>query len=101
MDYLLILRQDFIDHMELSGAYLKMPENKNVQPEQEIDKLVAQITGTKEKFDWSLFPTELRPKMYAKRVKAQTSNEVNVEKRYCILITFVRMYIAVDCNIFL
>lgn len=81
MDYLLILRQDFIDHMELSGAYLKMPENKNIQPEQEIDKLVAQITGTKETFDWTLFPAELRPKMIAKRLKTKTSNDVNIEKR--------------------
>lgn len=82
MDYLLILRQDFIDHMELSGAYLQMPENKNIQPEQEIDKLVAQITSTKEKFDWTLFPTELRPKMFAKRVKTNNKDEVNIENRY-------------------
>lgn len=81
MDYLLILRQDFIDYMELSGAYLKIPENKNLQPEQEIDKLVAQITGTKEKFDWTLFPAELRPRLFAKRLKAKNNNEVNVETR--------------------
>lgn len=81
MDYLLILRQDFIDHMELSGAYLKMPENKSVQPEQEIDKLVAQITSTKEKFDWTLFPSELRPKMFAKRLKVKNINEINMENR--------------------
>lgn len=58
-----------------------MPENKSIQPEQEIDKLVAQITGTKEKFDWTLFPAELRPKMYAKRLKAKGNKEVNVENR--------------------
>lgn len=67
--------------MELSGAYIKLPESKSIQPEQEIDKLVAQITTTKEKFDWTLFPVELRPKMYAKRFKAKNNNEVNVEKR--------------------
>lgn len=67
--------------MELSGAYLKMPESKNVQPEQEIDKLVAQITGTRENFDWTLFPTELRPKMFAKRSKAKKTNELNIENR--------------------
>lgn len=67
--------------MELSGAYLKMPESKIFQPEQEIDKLVAQITGTKEKYDWTLFPAELRPKMYAKRLKTKNNKEVNIEKR--------------------
>lgn len=91
MDYLLILRQDFIDHMELSGAYLKMPESKSVQPEQEIDKLVAQITGTKEKFDWNLFPPELRPKMFAKRLKTKNTTEVNIEKTYDIVILMYQL----------
>lgn len=80
MDYLLILRQDFIDHMQLSGAYLKMPESKSV-PEQEIDKLVAQITTVKEKFDWALFPAELRPKLLAKRMNKKADKDINIEQR--------------------
>lgn len=82
-DYLLILRQDFIDHMQLSSSYIRLPETKMNQPEQEIDKLVAQLPNTKEKYDWSLFPVELRPKMLAKRVKKKTvqTKEVNVQER--------------------
>ncbi|CAG9837262.1 unnamed protein product [Diabrotica balteata] len=81
MDYLLILRQDFIDHMQLSGSYLKMPESKH-QPQQEIDKLVAQLPSAKEKFDWRLFPSELRPKVLVKRVpKSEKSKNVNIEQR--------------------
>ncbi|XP_018578560.1 DNA-directed RNA polymerase III subunit RPC7-like [Anoplophora glabripennis] len=85
MDYLLILRQDFIDHMQLSGSYIKLPKNKNNQPEQEIDKLVAQLPTVKEKYDWALFPSELRPKMLAKRIKKKVVKEVNVEQRLTLL----------------
>lgn len=82
-DYLLILRQDFIDHMQLSSSYIRLPETKMNQPELEIDKLVAQLPNTKEKYDWSLFPAELRPKMLAKRVKKKTveTKEVNIQER--------------------
>ncbi|KAJ8967391.1 hypothetical protein NQ314_002897 [Rhamnusium bicolor] len=85
LDYLLILRQDFIDHMQLSGSYLNMPENKKNQPEQAIDKLVAQLPSAKEKYDWTLFPSELRPKMLAKRVKKKVVKEVNLEERLTLL----------------
>lgn len=86
-DYLLILRQDFVDHMQLSSAYLKLPqETKSGQPEKEIDKLVAQLPAAKEKFDWTLFPAELRPKMLAKRVKKpQKQSEVNVEEKLVVV----------------
>ncbi|KAJ8925497.1 hypothetical protein NQ315_009335 [Exocentrus adspersus] len=84
MDYLLILRQDFIDHIQLSGSYIKLPQNK-MKPEQEIDKLVAQLPVAKEKYDWTLFPSELRPKMYAKRNKQKTAKEVNIEQRLTVL----------------
>lgn len=82
MDYLLILRQDYIDHMQLSGAYLKMPESKAMHPEQEIDKLVAQITSAKEKFDWKLFPSELRPKLLAKRIHRKLDKIIDINQRY-------------------
>ncbi|KAJ8960149.1 hypothetical protein NQ318_003869 [Aromia moschata] len=85
LDYLLILRQDFIDHMQLSGSYLKMPEAKSNEPQQEIDRLVAQIPNAKEKYDWSLFPSELRPKMLAKRTKKKAVKEVNVEQTLTLL----------------
>ena len=81
-DYLLILKQDLIDHMQLSQSYLKMPYDKNKQPEQEIDKLVAQLPSVKEKYDWKLFPSELRPKVLAHRVnKAKVSKSVDVQQR--------------------
>lgn len=67
--------------MHLSGAYLKMPESKLKEPDHEIDKLVAQLPSTKEKFDWSLFPTELRPKVSAKRLKKAIVKEIDVETR--------------------
>lgn len=67
--------------MQLSGCYIKMPENKTKQPEQEIDKLVAQLHSAKEKYDWALFPSELRPKMLARRVKKKEVKEVNIEQR--------------------
>nr|CAH7760176.1 unnamed protein product [Callosobruchus chinensis] len=86
IDYLLILRQDFIDRMQISGSYLKMPECKLNQAEQTIDKLVAQLPRVKEKFDWRLFPSELRPKAMAKRVKKKVElSVVNVEKRLELL----------------
>ncbi|KAJ8971146.1 hypothetical protein NQ317_003436 [Molorchus minor] len=84
-DYLLILRQDFIDHMQLSGAYLKMPESKNKEPQQAIDKLMAQLPSAKEKYDWSLFPSELRPKIVARRIKRKPAKEVNVDERLSVL----------------
>lgn len=88
-DYLLILRQDFVDHMQLSSAYLKLPQETK-QPEKEIDKLVAQLPAAKEKFDWTLFPAELRPKMLAKRVKKpEKQSEVNVEEKLVVVVILV------------
>ncbi|XP_057651540.1 DNA-directed RNA polymerase III subunit RPC7-like [Diorhabda carinulata] len=85
MDYLLILRQDFIDHLQLSGSYVKMIESKT-QTEQAIDKLVAQMPNTKEKYDWRLFPSELRPKILGKRLaKQDKAKEVNIEQRLNVL----------------
>lgn len=82
LDYLLILKQDLIDHMQLSPSYLKMPHDKNKRPEQEIDKLVAQLPSVKEKYDWKLFPSELRPKIMAKRVnKEKVAKSVDVQQR--------------------
>ncbi|XP_066258878.1 DNA-directed RNA polymerase III subunit RPC7-like isoform X1 [Euwallacea similis] len=81
-DYLLILQQDFVDHMQLSSAYVRQPEAKSGQPEKEIDKLVAQIPSIKEKYDWSLFPVELRPKAVAKRAVVQKGHsEVNFQEK--------------------
>lgn len=62
LDYLLLLRQEFIEHMQLSPAYLKLREDRK-QRDKAIDKLVAQLPNTKEKFDWKLLPIELRPKL--------------------------------------
>lgn len=68
--------------MQLSGAYLKAPELK--QLDHELNQLVAQLPNTKEKFDWKLFPSELRPKATAKRVKRPVVKEVDIESRYAI-----------------
>lgn len=65
----------------MSGAYLKMPDAKLKQSDHEIDKLVAQLPNTKEKFDWHLFPSELRPKFLAKRIKKPTVKEIDVDSR--------------------
>ncbi|XP_060528316.1 DNA-directed RNA polymerase III subunit RPC7-like [Cylas formicarius] len=86
MDYLLLLKQDLMDHMQLSPCYLKMPENKKSQPEQEIDKLVAQLPNAKEKYNWKLLPVELRPKVLAKRMKKKDMpQDVNVEEKLEVL----------------
>lgn len=58
-----------------------MPENKANQLEQEIDKLVAQLPKVKEQYDWTLFPSELRPKMLAKRNKKSAQKDVNVVEK--------------------
>lgn len=87
-DYMLILRRDFIDHMQLSSSYIKIPfASKSNQPEQEIDKLVAQIHSTKEKYDWNFFPSELRPKLLAKRIKKGRGQklDVNIQERLNVL----------------
>lgn len=67
--------------MQLSGTYLKMPEDKANQPEQQIDKLVAQLSSAKEKFDWKLFPSELRPKVLANRVKKKVVKDIDIAER--------------------
>lgn len=81
LDYLLILRQGFIEHMQLSPAYLKMPVNSNKQSQQAIDKLVAQLPAAREKFDWKLLPTELRPKMKGKKLVTKVVKQVDVVER--------------------
>lgn len=81
-DYLLMLKQDFIDRMQLSPSYIQMPLDKNLRSEHQIDRLVAQIPSVKGKFDWTLFPSELRPRMLAKR-----SNKSKIVKAVDVLQT--------------
>ncbi|KAK9886660.1 hypothetical protein WA026_017580 [Henosepilachna vigintioctopunctata] len=81
MEYLLLLKQDFIHHMQLSPSYLKMPVTKSNEFEQEIDKLVAQIPTKREKYNWNLFPSELRPKIFAKRTKHKLQKAVDVSEK--------------------
>lgn len=84
MNYLLLLRQDFIDRMQLSAAYLKMP-CKETQPNKQIDRLVAQLPSAKDKYDWSLLPAELRPKLLARKEKPLevrvASKDINVQEK--------------------
>ncbi|GJQ78258.1 hypothetical protein Trydic_g22101 [Trypoxylus dichotomus] len=80
LDYLLSLRQDIIDHMQLSTSYLRVPEAKTIKSDQEIDKLIAQLPTAKTDFDWELFPVELRPKIIAKRKKKKIVKDVNIEQ---------------------
>ncbi|KAB0804214.1 hypothetical protein PPYR_01184 [Photinus pyralis] len=83
LDYLLILRQNILDQMQSSGAYLRIPQSKDRldKRQQEIDKLIAQLPSVKEKFDWNMLPTELRPKLIAKRMKLKESKTVDVNFR--------------------
>lgn len=67
--------------MQTSGAYLKMPEDRKGKPRHEIDRLLAQLPNVKEKFDWQLFPTELRPKVVAKRMKLKDVKSIDIESR--------------------
>lgn len=67
--------------MQLSPAYLKMPVNRDKEPEQAIERLVAQLPTAREKFDWKLFPTELRPKLSSKKIKRKVVKEVDVNER--------------------
>lgn len=70
IDYYLILRQDFIDHLQLSASYTNLTDRKSTKVAEQptIDRLVAQLPSNREKYDWSLFPAELRPKLSAKRL---------------------------------
>ncbi|KAL3288309.1 hypothetical protein HHI36_002757 [Cryptolaemus montrouzieri] len=81
LEYLLLLKQDFIHHMQLSPSYLKMPEKKGNEFQQEIDKLVAKISVKKEKYHWNLFPSELRPKLFAKRIKDRSAKDIDVAEK--------------------
>lgn len=81
LDYLLLLRQEFIEHMQLSPAYLKMRDDRK-QSDKAIDKLVAQLPSAKEKFDWKLLPNELRPKLIANKLKKNVEKAVDVNQRY-------------------
>ncbi|XP_025830802.1 DNA-directed RNA polymerase III subunit RPC7-like [Agrilus planipennis] len=80
-DYLLILKQGFIDRMNMSGAYLKPSEPNLKQSEQAIDKLLAQIPNTKEKFNWNFYPHELRPKLVAKKRIKTVEKKVDITSR--------------------
>lgn len=82
LDYLLILRQNFLDIMQSSGAYLKMSENRVDKPQQEIDILLAQLQSAKEKIDYELLPIELRPKVVAKRSKTKNKQTVDIDTRF-------------------
>lgn len=83
LDYLLLVRQEFIEHMQLSPAYLKMPDNqKNRQRDQRIDKLVAQLPNARVQFDWKLFPAELRPKLVPGKLRKKVVKQVDVNERY-------------------
>lgn len=76
-----MLKEEFIDQMQLSGVYLRMPDAKLKQIDHELDKLVAQLPSAKEKYDWNLFPSELRPKVLAKRIKKPVVKEIDVDSR--------------------
>lgn len=77
----MLLQQDFINRMQQSGAYIKAPAQQKKKLPQEIDKLLAQLPSTKEKFDWQMFPIELRPKLSAKRAHTKTIKVVDIESR--------------------
>lgn len=74
------MRQDIIDHIQLSTSYLRVPAAKAVKSDQQIDKLIAQLPAAKNDFDWELFPAELRPKVVAKRKNKKVLKEVNIEQ---------------------
>lgn len=80
VDYLLLLRQEFIEHMQLSPAFLKMKDDRK-QRDKTIDKLVAQLPSAKEKFDWKLLPHELRPKLVPGRLKKKVDKQIDVNQR--------------------
>ncbi|XP_065169061.1 DNA-directed RNA polymerase III subunit RPC7 [Atheta coriaria] len=70
--YLLMLKQDFVDHIQSSPAHIKLAvkdDSQEVQAGMEpINKMLSQPVG-KNSFDWAMFPSELRPKMIAKKFK--------------------------------
>lgn len=76
------MRQELIEHMQLSPAYLKMREDKK-QSDKTIDKLVAQLSSVKEKFDWKLLPHELRPKLVPGKLRKKVEKQVDIDQR-CI-----------------
>ncbi|CAH1133602.1 unnamed protein product [Ceutorhynchus assimilis] len=84
LDYLVTLRQDFVDHMQLSSSYIRTPVEAKEQHKKEIDKILDQLQSgnAKDEYDWGMFPAELRPKSLAKKVVVKRTNaEVNVEDK--------------------
>lgn len=82
-NYMLILKQDFLENMQYKSTYVNLPQHQK-EPELEIDKLLAQLPKMPEscKFDWKMLPKELRSKISAKRNKqTKTSKEVDIETR--------------------
>lgn len=77
---MLILKQDFLEHMQYKSTYVNLPAEVK-EPELEIDKLLAQLPKLQEscKFDWKMVPKELRSRITAKR-KAQTK-EIDIGSR--------------------
>lgn len=81
MDYLILVKQELIDRMQSSGAFMQVRESKD-SSQQKIDKLLAQLPSVREKFDWNLFPAELRPKAVPRRKKSIDSKDVDVLKKF-------------------
>lgn len=66
--------------MQLSPAYLKMRDDRK-QRDKTIDKLVAQLPSSKEKFDWKLLPHELRPKLVPGKLRKKADKPVDINQR--------------------
>lgn len=80
LDYLVVLRQDYIDHMQLSSSFLKKPQTET-ESTNEIDRLLSQLPQTKGQYEWNLLPAELRPKVLAKRNKVNAvSKNVDIQE---------------------
>lgn len=61
-DYEIVLRNSFVKHLQSTYSYMNMPEQSNDDSEK-----IRLPAPKKMTYDWHLLPSELRPKLKAKR----------------------------------
>ncbi|XP_044745454.1 DNA-directed RNA polymerase III subunit RPC7-like [Coccinella septempunctata] len=73
LDYALEMKTALINFMQLSYSFLKLPEKSSDDLKQKLELPEKEITH-----EWRMFPSELRPKLKAKRKIKRTKKEESV-----------------------
>lgn len=78
-DHALVLKQAFVNFLQLSFSYMKLPGQSDGDQEK------ISLPGKEIIYDWAMFPPELRPKLKAKRKARIVTNEKSIIEKLKIL----------------